>query len=140
MMQQRYKLDVWVTEVASTAPTLASVTSFLVGNALAPCWLASNASLNAFGMRRACELASACTPAHHHQATLVPMRVQGTDVSEVAQTNVTTWADQQPWLRGLFWFDASRGETGNLANSSLMGSAGQKLPLGSLYCGSTASG
>ena len=39
MMQQRYKLDVWVTEVASTATTLASVTAVLVSDAHAACRL-----------------------------------------------------------------------------------------------------
>ena len=103
-LPRRYNMDIWVTEVASTATTLASVTSFLVR------------------LNNCCLLA--CTSSQ----------------DACLQTNVTTWADQQPWLRGLFWFDASRSETGSLATSALMGASGQKLALGSLYCGNTGSG
>lgn len=45
MMKNRYNMDVWVTEVASTATTLASVNAFLVSGCLAELYCAAAALL-----------------------------------------------------------------------------------------------
>ena len=79
-MHNRYNLDVWVTEVASTSSDLKSVQSF--------------------------------------------------------QAGVTAFADQNTWVKGLFWFAASRTAKQQrvLPTAALMGPDGSKLDLGNRYC------
>ena len=52
------------------------------------------------------------------------------------QAAVVAWADQTTWVKGLFWFAASRTANQNpgLSQSALMGPDGSKLDLGYRYC------
>ena len=79
-MHNRYNLDVWITEVASTSSDLQSAQSF--------------------------------------------------------QAFVMTFADQNAWVKGLFWFAASRtaNQQMGLPTSALMGPDGSKLDQGNRYC------